>query len=309
MAKCLVTGGAGFIGSNLVDELIRKGDEVVIIDDLSNGKLEYINGKAKFYKLDVNAKKVAEIFKEEKFDYVFHLAAQIDLRKSVEDPYADNQTNVLGSLHIFQLAAEAKIKKVIFISTGGALYGDCAKPATEETPIKLIAPYAIHKYTAEKYLDFFNETRNLKSVVLRLANVYGPRQYKGGECGVIGVYTYNVAHQERSHLFGDGSKTRDFVFVDDIVRAIIAAADNEVEGVFNIGSGKEISIVEVIAAIEKVTNKKLDYIQAENKLGEVNRSVLSYEKAKKELGWEPIVNLGDGIKKTLEWLKSNKGNI
>lgn len=302
MAKCLVTGGAGFIGSNLVDALIERGDEVVIIDDLSTGKREYVNERAKFYEVDINSDQVADIFNNEKIDCVFHLAAQIDVRKSVTDPMFDNYVNAQGSFNIFKKAAEAGVKKVIFVTTGGALYGDCIAPATEENLVRPNAPYGIHKYAAEGYLEVFRETHGLKSCILRLANVYGPRQYKGGECGVVGIFTFNHANKEKSYLFGDGSKTRDYVFVDDVVRAIVSVFDNAIEGVYNIGTGRETSILEIIAAIKKTTGEEFDYEQKDDRPGEVQRSVLSYAKAKRDMSWEPQVDLEAGIKKTFDWL-------
>lgn len=299
MSKSLVTGGAGFIGSHLVDELIKRGDEVTIIDNLFSGKKEYINEKAKFFELDINAKEVEDIFKENNFDFVFHLAAQIDVNKSVLDPVLDNQINALGSLHIFRLAAEAKVKKVIFISTGGALYGDCVAPATEENLVQPNSPYAIHKFAAERYLEMFRETHGLKSSVLRLANVYGPRQYKGGECGVVGIFTNNYLSKEKSYLYGDGTKTRDYVYVFDVVRAIVLASESQEESVFNVSSGKETSVGEIIHTIEKITNSVFDYEKKPDKLGEVQRSVLSYNRAQEYLGWQPTVDLDTGIRNLL----------
>ncbi|MCK5460052.1 NAD-dependent epimerase/dehydratase family protein [Candidatus Parcubacteria bacterium] len=304
MNKVLITGGAGFIGSNLADELIKIGNEVVIIDNLISGKKGYLNPKAKFYKTNICSNDIEKIFKKEKFDYVFHLAAQIDVGKSVEDPIFDNKINALGSLAIFKHSAKNRVKKVIFASTGGALYGDVSAPAAEEDLIYPLSPYAIHKYAAERYLELRKELNNLNYAVLRLANVYGPRQYKGGECGVIGIFTHNAASGNESILYGDGSKTRDYVYVDDIVNAMILSKNSKYSGVFNIGAGKETSVLGLIKTIEKITKKRFIYNRKEDKPGEVKRSILNYDKAKKLLGWRPRTDLETGIRQTLKWLKN-----
>ncbi|OIO52061.1 MAG: hypothetical protein AUJ11_01105 [Parcubacteria group bacterium CG1_02_44_65] len=301
MPKILVTGGAGFIGSNLVDELVKIGHRVSALDDLSTGKKEYLNPKAKFYKTDICSPAIDKIFKREKFDYVFHLAAQIDVRESVADPEFDNKVNAMGSYRVFKNSGLNKVKKVIFISTGGALYGDCLKPATEQTLIQPLSPYAIHKYAAERYLELCGELYGLKHIVLRLANVYGPRQYKGGECGVIGIFTSNITGNRTSVLYGDGSKIRDFVYVADVVSACLKAMAAKQTGVFNIGSGREISMLQIINAIKKTAGKKFVYKKAEDRAGEVERSVLNSSRAKKILGWRAEVKLEDGIKNTIAW--------
>lgn len=304
MARCLVTGGAGFIGSNLVDTLIGEGHEVFIVDDLSAGKEEYVNSKAKFYKVDITTPEIDKVFSDfGPFDHIFHLAAQVDVRKSVKDPVFDNKVNTLGSYRIFELGSKSKAKRVIFISTGGALYGECEKPAKEDALIKPTSPYAIHKYAAERYLEVMQELYGLDYIVLRLANVYGQRQYKGGECGVVGIFTHNAVNDLPCTLFGDGTKTRDFVHVDDIIKAILAARDTKYSGVFNIGSGKEVNIMQIVKMIEDMNGRKLDLKMAENKPGEVKRSVLNYDKANTLLGWEPSISFKDGISKTLKWLK------
>ena len=304
--KILVTGGAGFIGSNLVDGLVKLGHKVCVIDNLSTGKKAYLNPKSKFYKVDICSPAIDKIFKKEKFDYVFHLAAQIDVRKSVAEPEFDNKVNAMGSYRVFKNSGLSKVKKVIFISTGGALYGDCLKPATEETLIQPVSPYAIHKYAAERYLAMYGELAGLKHVILRLANVYGPRQYSDGECGVIGIFTYNIAKSRSSVLYGDGSKTRDFVYVADMVQACLKAMASKENGIFNIGSGREISMNEIIKAIKKAAGKKFVYKKEPDRPGEVQRSVLNSAKAKKILGWRARVKLADGIKNTINWVENNK---
>lgn len=304
MSKFLVTGGAGFIGSNLVDRLIDDGNEVIVIDDLSSGKKEYINSGAVFYQADIcDKEKMEEIFQKEKFAYVFHLAAQIDVRKSVDNPEFDNQVNAIGSFNIFKACQKYRVKKVVFISTGGALYGDVKKPAKEKTLIQPVSPYAIHKYAAERYLELLNETGKLRYSVLRLANVYGPRQFKGGEGAVIAVFTYNALNGLESTINGDGLQTRDYIYVGDVVEACLAALRSKKNGVFNIGNQKESTVLDLIEALKKALNKEVMFSHGLAKAGEVRRSVLDSSKAKKKLDWEPKVNLEDGIKKTIEWTK------
>ena len=306
MSKILVTGGAGFIGSNLVDQLIEKGNDLVVIDNLISGKENYINPKAKFYNLDICSSEVADIFKAESFDYVYNLAAQIDVNKSVREPIEDNRVNVLGGLNILENCLKHKVKKIIFSSTGGAIYGDAEEiPTTESASTYPISPYGIHKLTFEKYLNYYHKVFGQDYTILRFANVYGPRQYKGGEAGVIANFIGNAATNKTSILFGDGQQTRDFVYVGDVVRALILALETRYQGEINIGLGSESSINMVIDAIDGAMGKKIKIDKAPGKEGEQRRSCLSYKRAKEVLNWEPEVNLEEGIKRTIEWAKKS----
>lgn len=305
MSKILVTGGAGFIGSTLVDKLIAEGNEVVVIDNLISGKKEYLNPQAKFYNLDICSSKVAAIFEREKFEFVYHLAAQIDVNKSVREPVEDNRINVLGGINILENCLKYKIKKIIFSSTGGAIYGDAEEiPTSEYAPTYPVSPYGIHKLTFEKYLNYYYQVFGLNYTILRFANVYGPRQYKGGEAGVIANFIGDAATGKTSTLFGDGSHTRDFVYVGDVVQALSLASKIDCCGEINIGLGKESSISMVIEAIEKALGEKIKINQAPGKDGEQRRSCLSYVRAKDVLNWEPEVDLEEGIKRTIEWAKN-----
>jgi len=304
MSRCLVTGGAGFIGSNLVDELIKRGYQVIIIDNLSTGKKEYINNKAKFYNIDICSKDIDKVFQKEKLDYVFHLAAQIDVRKSVEDPVFDNRINVLGGLNILENCLKYKIKKIIFASTGGAIYGDADEiPTTENYIPQPVSPYGIHKLTFEKYLNYYYQVFDQKYISLRFANIYGPRQFKGGEAGVVSVFIDKAVNNTESVLNGDGRQTRDFVYVDDVVKAFIKAIKTGYVGEINIGTGVEKNLLEVIKSIELALNHKINIKQGPAKEGEQRRSCLDFSLAKNVLEWEPKINLEDGIKKTIGWSK------
>lgn len=303
--KILVTGGAGFIASHLVDRLIALGHEVVIIDNLSSGKKEYLNPQARFYQIDIAAPKVEEIFENCKFDYVYHLAAQIDVRKSVEDPIFDNQVNVLGGWNILKNCLKHKVKKIIFTSTGGALYGEATElPTKEDYPTNPISPYGIHKLTFEKYLHYAKEVFGQDYLVLRLANVYGPRQYKGGEAGVVSIFVDNAVSGKESVINGDGSQTRDYVFVLDVVEALIKGLETDFVGALNIATAKEKNVMDIVTAISLALGKKMAFKHGPAKIGEQQRSCLCYKKALEILGWKPQVNLEEGIKKTLEWSKT-----
>lgn len=306
--KCLVTGGAGFIGSTLVDELIKKGCEVSVVDDLSTGKESYLNPEAKFYKVDIcDERAVKEVFAKEKFDYVFHLAAQMDVRISVNDPRLDNKINILGGLNILEGAYENGVKKILFSSTGGAIYGETEDGMTaENAALEPLSPYGIHKLTFEKLLFYYYKVYGQKYLALRLANVYGPRQYKGGEAGVVSIFVDHAVNDKKVIVNGDGLQTRDFVYVDDVVSGFIKAMDSDYVGEINIGTGVETNLIQVIEAIEKATGKELKKEFGPAKMGEQRRSCLSAEKAKNILNWQPEMGLEEGIKNTVNWTRSIK---
>jgi len=262
--KILVTGGAGFIGSHIVDRLVKESHKVVIIDNLSTGRKENLNPKAKFYKLDIQNPGVAEVFKKEKPEIVFHLAAQIDVRKSVEDPLEDAKTNILGSLNIIQnfinvnsrklVSNSHKFVKFIFASTGGAIYGDADIVPTPETyPEFPLSPYGICKLSVEKYLNYYWKVFGLPYVALRYANVYGPRQNSKGEAGVIAIFLDKMLSGEKPVINGNGRQTRDFVFVKDVVEANILAMKKNKVGVYNIGTSKETDINTIFRKLKMLT--------------------------------------------------------
>ena len=307
MAKILVSGGAGFIGSNLVDKLIELGHQVVVVDNLFSGKKDYVNDQAVFYQIDIcQAPELEEVFAREKFDYVFHLAAQIDVRKSVEDMELDNRINVLGALNVLESSHRHGVKKIIFTSSGGAIYGFPEEiPTPENYATNPVSPYGINKLVFEKYLNYYHRVFGQKYLNARLANVYGPRQYKGGEAGVIAIFINNAVEGKTSYIYGDGLQTRDFIYVDDVVRALVSKMDDETVGTFNIGTGKESSLLGIVSAIEEALGHKIDIEFQPAKLGEERRSCLKTDLAKKVLDWQAQVELSDGIKRTIAWSKDN----
>jgi len=304
MSKILVTGGAGFIGSTLVDSLISQGNEVVVIDDLSSGRKDYLNPAAKFYQVDICSPKVAKIFKTEKPEFVYHLAAQIEVSKSMVDPVRDNNINLLGSFNILENCRLNGVKKIIFSSTGGAIYGDAEEiPTSESFPPYPVSFYGIHKLAFEKYLNCYYQVYNLDYTILRFANVYGPRQFKGGEAGVIAIFTDNAVQDLESTQYGNGQQTRDFVYVDDVVRALYLAKDITCHGELNIGCGVESSLLDIRKNLEKALGRTMKIKEAPARPGEQRRSCLNCRRAKDVLNWEPAINLEEGIKRTMEWAK------
>lgn len=312
MAKIIVTGGAGFVGSHIVDALVARGHRVVVLDNLSSGKKENINSKAKFYKIDVRDKKIAGIFKKEKPSAVFHYAAQIDARASTRDPMFDAEVNILGSINILQSAAMAGVKKIIFASSGGSLSSEETVLPTPENKISLpVSPYGAAKFSVEMYLNYFWKTYGMKYIALRMANVYGPRQSPHGEAGVIAIFAGKMLRNEQPIIFGDGRQTRDYVYVFDVVRAnLLALASNKI-GSFNVGTGRETETLWLFRKLKKLTGAKVGEVHGsppgqEKKntavaTGEQMRSVLECSKIRRELGWKPSVNLDEGLKKTVKW--------
>ena len=306
--KFLVTGGAGFIGSHLVDKLIKEGHKVVVIDNLSIGRKENLNPKAKFYKIDICSYRISQIFKKEKPEVVFHYAAQIDVRKSVKDPVEDAKINILGTLNILENCKKYNIRKVIFASTGGAIYGDADIVPTPETYPELpLSPYGIAKLTIEKHLSYYYKVFGLPYVSLRLANVYGPRQNSKGEAGVVAIFCDKMLSKKQPIINGDGKQTRDFVFVDDVVEANISALKKDKVGIFNIGTARETDVNTLFKKLRELTDSKCAKIHGPTLPGEQKRSCLDYSEAKRELGWQPKYSLDKGLKKTVEWFR-NKGS-
>ena len=300
----LVTGGAGFIGSHLADAFIKAGHFVTIVDDLSMGKRENVNVDAEFYQLDVRSEHLRNVFRDDQFDAVVHQAAQMDVRKSVTDPMFDASVNIIGTLNLLEMCREYNIKKVLFSSTGGAIYGEQERfPADEEHPLRPISPYGIAKLSIEKYLYYYHAVHGLNYISLRYANVYGPRQSPHGEAGVVAIFTSKMLAGEQPLINGDGKQTRDYVFVDDVVKANLLALQYDGSGIFNVGTGVETSVNEIFGLLRSITGAKCEEQHASAKQGEQQRSVIDTKLFEKKFGWRPGTQLREGLARTVEYFK------
>jgi len=298
--RAVVTGGAGFIGSHVVDALLARGDEVHVVDDFSSGKRENVPAAATLHELDVR-EPLERLFDEVRPQGVFHLAAQADVRVSVERPDFDAGVNVIGTIRVLE-GARRSGARVVFASTGGAIYGECARPAREGDPRLPLAPYGTSKLAGEEYLATYNRLYGTGHVALRLGNVYGPRQDPHGEAGVVAIFLRRLARGETCRIFGDGAQTRDYVYVGDVVRAGLAATERN-GGVFNIGTATETSVVDLYATCLDVAGSRSPAELAPARLGELRRSVLDASLAARELGWRPETKLADGLRATWEWIR------
>lgn len=300
--KILVTGGAGFIGSHVADAFIEQGHEVIIVDNLSMGRMENVNIHARFVKMNIQDPEIMNLFEKEKFDAVNHHAAQMDVRLSVADPIYDANNNILGTINLLQAAVKNSVKKFIFISSGGAIYGEQDYfPADEEHPTRPLSPYGITKLTGEKYVYFYHHVYNLKFVILRYANIYGPRQNPKGEAGVVAIFSNRMLAGEQPIINGNGIQTRDYIFVADIVNANLKALEYNDNDYFNIGTGIETNVNELFHRLNHLTNANAKEVHASAQPGEQLRSVLNIKKAKELLNWSPKVSLNEGLAKTVEY--------
>lgn len=302
----LVTGGAGFIGSHVVDKLIENGYGVIVVDNLSSGKVENLNRNALFYEQSIEDEEMMErIFSLHRPEYVFHLAAQASVAISVREPARDAKTNIIGSLVLLEKSIKHGVKKFIFSSTGGAIYGENVKvfPTPETETPHPISPYGIAKYSTEMYLEFFAREYGLKYTVLRYANVYGPRQDPYGEAGVVAIFTERMLRGEEVHIFGDGEYVRDYVYVDDVVRANLLAMEKGDNEVFNIGTGRGTTVNQLFKLLKEITGYDKEPVYKPPRKGDVRKSILDYTKAKEKLGWEPKVSLEEGLKLTVEYFR------
>jgi UDP-glucose 4-epimerase len=301
----LVTGGAGFIGSHLVDRLIEENYEVTVADDLSTGKRKQVNPKANFYKVDILSSRLERIFKKERPEVVSHHAAQINVRRSIKDPIFDAQVNILGLVNVLQLSVQYGVRRVILASSGGAVYGEQQVfPATEEHPAHPLSPYGVSKLAGEHFLYYFRQSAGLMTASLRYSNVYGPRQDPFGEAGVIAIFAQKLLRGEAPLINGTGRQTRDFIYVDDVVEASMALLHSGAEGVFNVGTGRETSVNELCATLKQLVGVDVREQHGPEIPGEVQRSCLDATRLQKASDWAPRVPLADGLARTVDYFRS-----
>jgi UDP-glucose 4-epimerase len=302
--KILVTGGAGFIGSHVVDLLINAGHDVAVVDDLSTGRRSNLNPKARFYQVDIRSPEMRQVFEQEHPEVVDHHAAQMDVRRSVADPIFDADVNILGSIKLAQLAVEFKTRKFIHISSGGAVYGEPVYlPCDEAHPVQPLCPYGASKYTFELYLYMFKELYNLDYSIIRYPNVYGPRQDPFGEAGVVAIFVGQMLAGKPVTINGDGKQVRDFVYVGDCAKANLLTLDKGSGKVYNLGYGIGTDINQIFAGLQVITGYAQNAHYGPDKPGETRRIFLDASRAKEDLGWQPTVNLDEGLRRTVEYFK------
>jgi UDP-glucose 4-epimerase len=308
MTKILVTGGAGFIGSHVVDLCVKAGCEVVVLDDLSTGFRYNLNRRAAFVEMDIRAPELAAVMELERPDFVFHLAAQMDVRRSLSEPIFDASTNILGSLNLLECCVKQKVKKVIYASTGGAVYGEPKElPASEDCPALPICHYGVSKYTVENYLRLYGRLYGLNYTILRFPNVYGPRQNPLGEAGVCAILTSLMLDNRQPTLYGFGEPLRDYVFVEDIARANLLAMDHGDGQTINLGSGRGTSVMEIFNILKEIVGFEQPPLLKPIRPGEVERIFTTGDRALEVLQWRPEVGLHEGLKRTVSHIIEERG--
>ncbi|GFP29802.1 NAD-dependent epimerase/dehydratase family protein [Candidatus Hakubella thermalkaliphila] len=308
--RILVTGGAGFIGSHVVDRYIGLGHEVTVVDNLLAGKEKYLNPEAKFYQLDIrHQQELEQVFRKGQFEIVNHHAAQIDVRKSVRDPLSDADINICGSLILLEGSLKYKVRKFIFASSGGAVYGEpLYLPVDEDHPIDPGSPYGVSKHTFEHYLHLYSALYGLKYTALRYSNVYGPRQDYSGEAGVIAIFISRMLSNDDLTINGDGEQIRDYIYVDDVVDANVKALGGGDGEILNIGTGRGISVNTVFVKLKEMSGYRKDALPAPLPLGDLRKIYLDNRKAKTSLGWQPKTSFEEGLVKTVQWFNSPAEN-
>ena len=303
--KILVTGGAGFIGSHLVDALIERGEKVVVVDNLSTGCRENVNPQTKLYELNIGDQGLAEVFDLERPDIIYHHAAQIDLRRSVTEPLFDARENILGSLNVIVNSVQYRVTKFIYASSGGAIYGEPQSlPVDENHPINPVSQYGVSKHTVEHYLHLYALQYGINYVVLRYANVYGARQNPFGEAGVVAIFARQMLGGKQPAIFGPGNKTRDYTHVSDVVAANLLAMERGTNAICNIGTGVETSDQEIFDAVAEAVGYDDPPLYTSVRPGEVQRMCLDWSRAEQELSWHPKLSLMEGITKTVDYFKA-----
>ena len=301
----LVTGGAGFIGSHVADALLDEGHEVHVLDDLSTGRRWKVPEAAPLFEHDIRSDGAAALLAEHQYDCLVHHAAQMNVRKSVEDPSFDADVNIRGLLNLMETGLDHGLQKVIFASTGGAIYGEPEyTPQDEDHPLRPLSPYGVAKLASEKYLHYYQTQYDLDAVSLRYANIYGPRQNPHGEAGVVAIFTKEMLGGGQPVINGPGEQTRDYAYVGDVVRANLAALAYDGSGVFNVGTGRETSVNELFRLLRAETGADVEETHGPAKPGEQQRSVLGYENAERDLGWTPQVPVEDGLARTVDWFRT-----
>jgi UDP-glucose 4-epimerase len=301
----LVTGGAGFIGSHLADALLERSEEVWVTDDLSTGRASRLHEKVVLRRQNiVDVEELAAVVEDARPELICHLAAHIDVRTSVARPANDARANIIGTVNVLEAARKVGAR-VLFCSSGGALYGrDAPIPSTENVPPMPVSPYGVAKYCAERYVNLYNELHGTSHAVLRLANVYGPRQHPSGEAGVVPSFCSRALHGEQPTIYGDGKQTRDYVYISDVVEAFLAAADCGMPGTWNIGTGIEVSVLDLAKLVSEISGRPLEPAFAPFRLGELNRSAVSADLAGRDLGWRPATALIDGLRSVYRWIEA-----
>ena len=303
--KILVTGGAGFIASHVADACIAAGHAVTIVDDLSSGTMENVNPGATFVKSDIRDGALAALFERGRYDVVIHHAAQMDVRKSVEDPAFDASVNIVGTLNLLEHSLRSGVRKFIFASTGGAIYGEQDYfPADEEHPVRPLSPYGVSKLAVEKYLFYYGQVHGLTSISLRYGNVYGPRQNPHGEAGVVAIFATKMLSGGKPVINGEGLQTRDYVFVADVVRANLSALGHDAPGVFNVGTGVETDVNTLFRMLRSLIRTDCPEEHGPAKKGEQLRSVLDARLLNRTFGWSPETTVAEGLRQTVQFFRS-----
>jgi UDP-glucose 4-epimerase len=305
--RVLVTGGAGFIASHLVDSLLEKGHQVAVVDNLETGKRDNVNPAAEFHLVDIcDLDALEAVFKGFKPEVVNHHAAQMNVVRSVREPVFDAQVNVIGTLNLLGLCEANGVERFMFASTGGAVYGDLERfPADENHPVRPLSPYGASKRAVELYLGVYSQVKDLLVIVFRYPNVYGPRQSARGEAGVVAIFSQMMIKGDVPRIFGDGTKTRDYVFVGDVVRANLMALENGLTGLFNLGRGLEVSDLEIFEAVREAIGAEMEPIYEEVRPGEVYRVVLDASRVRAALGWEAGVSLEEGMRQAVDFYRDH----
>lgn len=305
--KVVVTGGAGFIGSHIVDMLVQNGHKVSVIDSLIHGKTEYINPDVKFYKIDIRDEKVLEVFMEEKPDVLIHEAAQISVPNSIEDPSYDASVNIIGTLNLLEACRKTGVGKIVYPASA-AIFGEPEYlPIDEKHPLNMMSGYGVTKHTVEHYLGVYNKLYDIKYTVLRYANVYGPRQDSTGEGGVVAIFCERLLEDKQINIFGDGDQTRDFVYVKDVARANLMAVDEGDNNIFNVCTNTALSVNRLLSIMNGIRGTSENAVYAPEREGDIRHSYMTFEKIKSLMGWQPLYTLEKGLQETFKYYKNKSG--